>query len=220
MPRGGGKDAHDRIIEGSFSAYTVRDLVWKGYESWAHRNPGAVEPGSRVNESGVDGRRKRAVASATMPSAVHARRLREAWTEHDVCIAVPASLLLAAWRWSLTVPACDSCGPPRRPRPASAERRIAPATARGAPVRGGSTMWMAVGASDYIGQEMRRGLMRDARSVDCAVRRERPGRPVRDRCTHQSANGSDCAKHGVADVAIRGKSDVPREPFGKLSRPA
>ena len=29
------KDAHDRIIEGSFSAYTVRDLVWKGFVSWA-----------------------------------------------------------------------------------------------------------------------------------------------------------------------------------------
>ena len=28
------KDAHDRIIEGSFSAYTVQDLVWKGFESW------------------------------------------------------------------------------------------------------------------------------------------------------------------------------------------
>ena len=27
------KDAHDRIIEGSFSAYTVRDLEWKGAES-------------------------------------------------------------------------------------------------------------------------------------------------------------------------------------------
>ena len=27
------KDAHDRIIEGSFSAYTVRDLEWKGVES-------------------------------------------------------------------------------------------------------------------------------------------------------------------------------------------
>ncbi len=27
------KDAHDRIIEGSFSAYTVRDLEWKGIES-------------------------------------------------------------------------------------------------------------------------------------------------------------------------------------------
>ena len=26
------KDAHDRIIEGSFSAYTVRDLEWKGVE--------------------------------------------------------------------------------------------------------------------------------------------------------------------------------------------
>ena len=26
------KDAHDRIIEGSFSAYTVRDLQWKGVE--------------------------------------------------------------------------------------------------------------------------------------------------------------------------------------------
>ena len=34
------KDAHDRIIEGSFSAYTVQDLVWKGFESWAR-------PGSR-----------------------------------------------------------------------------------------------------------------------------------------------------------------------------
>ena len=29
------KDAHDRIIEGSFSAYTVQDLVWKGFVSWA-----------------------------------------------------------------------------------------------------------------------------------------------------------------------------------------
>ena len=29
------KDAHDRIIEGSFSAYTVRDLEWKGVESWS-----------------------------------------------------------------------------------------------------------------------------------------------------------------------------------------
>ena len=28
------KDAHDRIIEGSFGAYTVRDLVWKGFKSW------------------------------------------------------------------------------------------------------------------------------------------------------------------------------------------
>ena len=27
------KDAHDRIIEGSFSAYTVQDLEWKGIES-------------------------------------------------------------------------------------------------------------------------------------------------------------------------------------------
>ena len=27
------KDAHDRIIEGSFSAYTVRDLEWKGVDS-------------------------------------------------------------------------------------------------------------------------------------------------------------------------------------------
>ena len=27
------KDAHDRIIEGLFSAYTVQDLVWKGVES-------------------------------------------------------------------------------------------------------------------------------------------------------------------------------------------
>ena len=27
------QDAHDRIIEGSFSAYTVRDLEWKGVES-------------------------------------------------------------------------------------------------------------------------------------------------------------------------------------------
>ena len=26
------KDAHDRIIEGSFSAYTVQDLQWKGVE--------------------------------------------------------------------------------------------------------------------------------------------------------------------------------------------
>ena len=38
------KDAHDRIIEGSFSAYTVQDLVWKGYESWAQPGPGTVEP--------------------------------------------------------------------------------------------------------------------------------------------------------------------------------
>ena len=29
------KDAHDRIIEGSFSAYTVQDLEWKGVESWS-----------------------------------------------------------------------------------------------------------------------------------------------------------------------------------------
>ena len=27
------QDAHDRIIEGSFSAYTVQDLEWKGVES-------------------------------------------------------------------------------------------------------------------------------------------------------------------------------------------
>ena len=29
------KDAHDHIIEGAFSAYTVRDLEWKGVESWS-----------------------------------------------------------------------------------------------------------------------------------------------------------------------------------------
>lgn len=28
------KDWHDRIIEGSFSAYTAQDLEWKGVESW------------------------------------------------------------------------------------------------------------------------------------------------------------------------------------------
>ena len=32
------KDAHDRIIEGSFSAYTVRDLVWEGFKSWTQPN--------------------------------------------------------------------------------------------------------------------------------------------------------------------------------------
>ena len=31
------KDWHDRIIEGSFSAYTVQDLEWKGVESWSAR---------------------------------------------------------------------------------------------------------------------------------------------------------------------------------------
>ena len=29
------KDAHDHIIEGAFSAYTVRDLEWKGVETWS-----------------------------------------------------------------------------------------------------------------------------------------------------------------------------------------
>ena len=29
------KDAHDRIIEGSFSAYTVQDLEWTAVESWS-----------------------------------------------------------------------------------------------------------------------------------------------------------------------------------------
>ena len=31
------KDAHDRIVEGSFSAYTVRDLEWKGVEVMERR---------------------------------------------------------------------------------------------------------------------------------------------------------------------------------------
>ncbi len=37
------KDAHDRIIEGSFSAYTVQDLVWKGFEAWTEPEYRGIE---------------------------------------------------------------------------------------------------------------------------------------------------------------------------------
>ena len=36
------KDAHDRIIEGSFSAYTVRDLEWKGVGARSATAPGRI----------------------------------------------------------------------------------------------------------------------------------------------------------------------------------